>query len=87
MSGEMVGGCTNELSLLNEYAMQHDQVVINLAQLRRMDFVCAGMLLNTLGELAVRGKSLRLVNAGCLVAALLSAVGINQFAEIVRRRT
>lgn len=87
MAGEMVGGCTNELLLLNEYAKQHDQVVINLAQLRRMDFVCAGMLLNTLGELAVRGKTLRLVNASCLVAALLSAVGINQFAEIVRRRT
>ena len=87
MGGEMVGGCTNELSLLNEYAEQRDQVVINLGQLRRMDFVCAGMLLNTLGELAVHGKTLRLVNASCLVAALLSAVGINQFAEIVRRRT
>lgn len=87
MSGEMVGGCTNELSQLNEYAKQHDQVVINLSALQRMDFVCAGMLLNTLAELAVRGKTLRLVNASCLVVALLSAVGINQIAEIIRRRT
>ncbi len=84
----MVGGCANEsVAAQRICGKQHDPVVINLGALRRMDFVCAGMLLNTLGELAVRGKTLRLVNASCLVAALLSAVGINQFAEIVRRRT
>ncbi|MGB0126045.1 MAG: STAS domain-containing protein [Rhodocyclaceae bacterium] len=85
--GEMTGASASEFAQLAEYAAQRDPVVIDLTHLRRIDFVSTGMLLNTLSALTVRGKTLRLVNASALVAALFSAMGINQLAEIVRRRS
>jgi ABC-type transporter Mla MlaB component len=86
LGGEMTGAGSSELTQLAEFASKHDAVVIDLAQLRRIDFVCTGMLLNTLSGLAAQGKSMRLINASGLVAALFVAMGINQLAEIVRRR-
>lgn len=87
LSGEMIGANANEFALLAEFAGPHDPVVVDLAHLQRIDFVCTGMLLNTLSQLAMRGKTLRMVNASALVAALFSAMGISQLAEIVRRRS
>lgn len=86
LSGEMLGACTSIYLLLNEFGLQHDTVVVDMTQLRRMDFVCAGMLLNTVSDLAGRGKTVRLINVSGLVAALLSVVGINHVAQIERRR-
>lgn len=86
LRGEMLGASTSDLLMLNEYGATHDPVEVDLGQLRRMDFVCAGMLLNTLSELAARGKKVHLRNVSGLVAALLSAIGVNQVAEIGRRR-
>ena len=86
LRGEMLGASTNDLLMLNEYAARHDPVEVDLGQLSRMDFVCAGMLLNTLSDLAARGKTVHLRNVSGLVAALLSVIGINQVAEIGRRR-
>lgn len=86
LRGEMLGTSTSDLLMLNEYAARHDPVEVDLGQLSRMDFVCAGMLLNTLSDLAARGKTVHLRNVSGLVAALLSVIGINQVAEIGKRR-
>lgn len=87
LAGEMTGASSSDFAQLAEFAAKHDPVVIDLSQLRRIDFVCTGTLLNALSGLAARGKSMRLVNASALVAALFVAMGINQLAEIVRRRS
>ena len=86
LRGEMLGASANDMHKLNEYAARHDPVEVDMGQLRRMDFVCAGMLLNTLSDLAAHGKTVHLRNVSGLVAALLSVIGINQVAEIGRRR-
>jgi ABC-type transporter Mla MlaB component len=86
LSGEMLGPCTNTYLLLNEFGLARDLVEVDLSQLRRMDFVSAGMLLNTVSELSGRGKTVRLIRAGGLVAALLNVVGVNHVAQIERRR-
>jgi ABC-type transporter Mla MlaB component len=87
LSGEMLGPCTNTYLSLNEFGLRHDAVEVDMAQLRRMDFVSAGMLLNTVSELAGRGKAVRLTHVGGLVAALLNVVGVGHVAQIERRRT
>lgn len=86
LSGEMLGPCTNTYLLLNEFGLQHDPVIVDLGQLKRIDFVSAGMLLNTVSDLAGRGKTVRFTQVRGLVAALLSVVGLNHIAHIERRR-
>jgi anti-anti-sigma regulatory factor len=61
-------------------------VIVDLMEVRRMDFVAAASLLNTLSSLAGRGKTIKLTNASGMVTALLNVVGVNQVAEVGRRR-
>jgi anti-anti-sigma regulatory factor len=87
MRGDLCGPCTPLFLELEAYAGGRDSVVIDLSGLKRMDFVCAGMLLNTLSDLARRGKHARLTNTSGLVSALLTVIGVGQVAEIARRRS
>jgi ABC-type transporter Mla MlaB component len=86
LAGEMAGACTPLLVALDAYANRNDPVIVDLMEVRRMDFVAAASLLNTLSSLAGRGKTIKLTNASGMVTALLNVVGVNQVAEVGRRR-
>ena len=86
LSGELRGACAAPLQALKDYATTTDDLVVDLSALRRIDFVCAGNLLNTLAGLASAGKSIRMTGASAAVEALMNVLGINQVAVIERRR-
>lgn len=85
MEGDALGG-TSAFTGLHGYAMDHDDVVIDMTALRRMDFVSAGMLLNTLTELSAKGKNISIQGANAMVHSLLFILGINAVAKIQRRK-
>jgi anti-anti-sigma regulatory factor len=86
LSGELRGACAAPLQALKDFATTTDDLEVDLSGLRRIDFVCAGNLLNTLAALASAGKSIRMTGASAAVAALMNVLGINQVAVIERRR-
>ncbi len=61
-------------------------VQVDCAELKRMDFVSAGNLLNVATRLQSDGKKLELRQVNTLVAALLEVMGITEFASLTPRR-
>lgn len=86
LQGEITGGGTEALAGLPGYGAPLQEVLIDASALRRMDFVSAGMLLNTLSSLAAKGKSLRIRGLNGPVHTLLCILGINQLAALERRK-
>ncbi len=86
LRGDLSSANAHLLQDVARYAATRDPVVLDLAQLRRIDFVCAGTLSNVLATAADRGKTIRLRNASSLVAVLLNVVGIGQIAAIECRK-
>jgi anti-anti-sigma regulatory factor len=71
---------------LIDFSTSHDQVVIDCSALKRMDFVSAGMFLNTLTNLQITGKTVMIRRPNQLVLGLFGVLGINQVAQIERRK-
>ncbi len=86
LHGEITGGGSEALAGLPGYGAALAEVAIDTSALRRMDFVSAGMLLNTLSSLAAKGKSLRIRGLNAPVYALFCILGINQLATLERRK-
>ena len=68
---------------LPAYAGVHDPVFIDCAELRRMDFISAGALLNVLTTIRRTGKQVVFHHPNHLVAELFGVVGLNAVATIV----
>jgi len=56
--------------------------VIDCRRLRRMDFVCAGEMLNEVAALRSAGKFLVFKDLTYLVACLMMVMGIHDLAEL-----
>jgi len=61
-------------------------VQVDCAELKRMDFISAGTLLNIATQLKSDGKQLELRQVNALVAALLEVMGVTGFASLTLRR-
>ena len=68
---------------LASHAQTHDALLIDCAELERMDFISAGALLNMLTTVRQSGKPIIFRHPHHLVAELFSIVGINAVATIV----
>jgi anti-anti-sigma regulatory factor len=86
LRGDVEGRSTEMLSALRTYASDRSQTLIDCAQLRRLDFVAAGELLNEVVALRSAGKYLVFKDLNHLVAALLAVMGIPDLAEVRLRR-
>jgi anti-anti-sigma regulatory factor len=86
LSGEIYGAGADGFRKLVDYATGREQVVVDCAALKRMDFVSAGLFLNTLTNLQITGTSVTIRNANHLLYALFCVLGINQVAHIERRK-
>jgi len=67
-------------------ASDQASVQVDCAELKRMDFISAGNLLNIATRLKSDGKQLELRQVNALVAALLEVMGITEFASLTPRR-
>jgi len=52
-------------------------VVVDLTAVDRMDFVCAGAFLNTIGRVEGQRKSVQIVGASPIIRALLLLIGVS----------
>ncbi len=84
--GDVLGRMQSELTALRAFAAGRNDIVIDCRALRRMEFLAAGDLLNEVVVLKSAGKSVLFVEPNHLVYALMLVMGIQELAEIRRRR-
>lgn len=80
----MLGSNPPQLNQIANYAAVRTLVNLDFSGIRRIDFVAAGALLNTLGSLTQGGKGIIIHGANEMIQALFNIVGVNQFAVIAR---
>lgn len=71
---------------LAAYVGEHDLVLIDCAELTRMDFISAGALLNALTAVRSSGKQIVFRHPNHLVAELLGIIGLRAVATVVFAR-
>ena len=86
MTGVVAGNQPDALRQLAVYASQRTRVEVDCTQLKRLEFVSAGALFNQIAQLQGQGKHTLLYRPNAMVAALLRVMGIDQVAEIERRK-
>jgi len=76
-SGAMTGSLTPQLAALAEFAERKTVVLVDMTQVERIDFVCAGALLNAINRIEKQRRSVQIVGASPIVRALLLLIGIS----------
>ena len=82
LEGEMDGRPESTFKSLRAYSQSHAEIVIDCRRLRRMDFVCAGEMLNEVAAMRSAGKFLVFKDLTYLVACLMMVMGIHDLAEL-----
>ncbi|BBO22031.1 conserved hypothetical protein [Candidatus Desulfobacillus denitrificans] len=86
LTGEMYSAGSDAFRQLIDFATGREQVLIDCSTLKRMDFVSAGLFLNTLTNLQITGCSVTIRNPNRLLYALFGVLGINQVAHVEQRK-
>jgi anti-anti-sigma regulatory factor len=76
-SGVLSGSTNRQLSTVAEFAQRRSVVAIDLAAVDRIDFVCAGSLLNAINRVESQRKTVQIVGATPIIRALLLLIGIS----------
>lgn len=76
-TGIMAGPSTAAMTKITEHAAKHPVLVIDMAGVQRVDFVCAGALLNTINRVESQRKVVQVVGVSPIIRALLLLIGIS----------
>jgi anti-anti-sigma regulatory factor len=76
-SGIMSGPSPTAMSKILEQSYAHPAVVIDMSNVDRVDFVCAGALLNSISRVESQRKAVQIVGASPIIRALLLLIGIS----------
>jgi ABC-type transporter Mla MlaB component len=76
-SGVMAGSAVPQLGRLAEFASGRAVVQVDMTEVERIDFVCAGALLNMINRVEAQRKSVQIVGATPIIRALLLLIGIS----------
>ena len=76
-TGAMTGRSTQALARIVEVAYAQPVVVLDLARVDRIDFVCAGALLNAINRVEQQRKAVQIQGASPIIRALLILIGIS----------
>jgi len=85
LCGELTGLIGGELGRLRGFAAERREVLIDARELRRLDFVAAGELLNEIVALKAAGKTVVIDEPSHVIEALLIVMGIRDLAPVRRR--
>lgn len=86
LRGDIGGRASELIAALRAAAADRAELTIDCRDLRRLDFVAAGELLNEIVALRTGGKYLVFRDVNHVIAALLAVMGIPDLAEIRLRR-
>ena len=76
-SGVLTGSATQHIARITEHAYHHAVVPIDMTGVERIDFVCAGSLLNAITRVEAQRKAVQIVGASPIIRALLLLIGIS----------
>jgi anti-anti-sigma regulatory factor len=76
-SGVMAGAATAHVNALADFSHRRNLIVVDMTDVERVDFVCAGSLLNTITRIEAQRKTVQIVGASPIVRALLLLIGIS----------
>ncbi len=82
---DLVGAANEALRRLAAFASERSEIFVDCNGLRRIDFVCAGMLFNILSTLRAQGRLIALQNVNAMVGALLRVMSVDQVAHVTLR--
>ncbi|HRO61551.1 MAG TPA: hypothetical protein PK177_20740, partial [Burkholderiaceae bacterium] len=86
LTGEISGRMQQEMQALRSFAAGRSDIVVDCRPLRRIEFVAAGELLNEVVNLRSAGKQVLFAEPNRLVYALMLVMGIQELAEVRRRK-
>ena len=76
-SGVMAGASAPQVSALADFSHRRNVIVVDMTDVERIDFVCAGALLNAITRIEGQRKTVQIVGASPIVRALLLLIGIS----------
>jgi len=76
-TGVMAGPSSMAMARIGEHAFAQPVVTLDMSDVERVDFVCAGALLNTINRVESQRKAVQIVGASPIVRALLLLIGIS----------
>ncbi|MEO8346782.1 MAG: STAS domain-containing protein [Betaproteobacteria bacterium] len=77
MSGVLAGSSNAQVRNLADFALRRPVVPIDMSAVDRIDFVCAGALLNAINRVESQRKAVQIVGASPIIRALLLLIGIS----------
>ncbi|MDR1462866.1 MAG: STAS domain-containing protein [Azoarcus sp.] len=83
--GDLSGSSSETIRKLDEFAATRQIISIDCSHLRRIDFVAAGTLFNSLASFQANGKSVQLQKVNAMVGALMRVMSIDQVAVVILR--
>jgi anti-anti-sigma regulatory factor len=86
LRGEIIGARQDAFAMLQAADLPQGVMKVDCSELRRMDFISAGLLFNVITAVQATGRQPRLVDVRPMVAALLLLIGVAAVAEIQQRR-
>lgn len=86
MEGDVAGSNDVLFNDLAAYAETANPIVIDMSRTRRVDFVNAGRLLNSLEKLKASDRPIVIRGVGEMVAALLAVMRITKIARVIPRK-
>jgi anti-anti-sigma regulatory factor len=86
LEGVITAASESSLSKIRAEAMLMPEVVVDVAQLQRMDFIAATNLMNMAAELMAVQKKVRLIKASHLLTALWELIGLDRVVRIETRK-
>lgn len=87
LSGVISESSQSHLNELINYAADKQEVRINMAEVKRVDFVAVGNFMGTLINLTQSGKKVLILEANEMVQALFHMMGIQEFATLIRKKS
>ena len=75
--GVMVGPTDPQLGKFAEFRESRNIIPIEMSAVERIDFVCAGALLNAIGRAESQRKTVQISGATPIIRALLLLIGIS----------
>ncbi|MBU6272451.1 MAG: hypothetical protein KGQ67_14190 [Betaproteobacteria bacterium] len=85
LRGELAGLIATELGLLRDFAGARTRVILDARELRRLDFVAAGELLNEIVALKNADRTVVIDEPSHVVEALLVVMGIHELVRVRRQ--
>lgn len=86
MPAVVEGKAESVLKAMQEFARQHEHVVVDCDPLLRIDFAAAGQLLSGLGKLRAENKAIEFQQVNHLVATLFQVMGYKDLVTVQARK-